>query len=371
MDLRACIERGINEVRPPHLNCQTSPCELNCARMKPNAGGNVIPTPCPRTLSGGSPPFVKRGSAILVAFIVLESPVSQALPLGDRTVDLPLATGTEVLLTTDRGLATLSPDRMDDLGEVPVPGPVTAAVRPGDNPVLVVHVPSHSWLGVLDLSRFGEHRFRVISEYKAPELDRRARFVRAGPRWHLSDGNLAIAVFDSSNLSIELGQYAADFLPVVAPGGIRLPSKTGWFVLERGQVTIETTEPRTGHPRGPRQITLDEEPTAMVIAADGRHIWIGSRALDGTGQLSTLDTRSLKVVNSVKTAWSVTHLAWAEDGTLAVLGQSARKVGIFDVKRQTFLWVRSVPTAIRATGLVSMAPLPAGTLVAPSVGTGP
>jgi|GEM_PF-2294584 len=291
-----------------------------------------------------------------------------ASPLGIKRVDEPLATGHEILVATERGVVTISPDRHDDVGELPVPGPVTAALRLREHPVLVLHVPERNWLGIVDVDRFSEGRFGLRAEYRAPELARRARFVRAGTRWYLADGDLAIALLDPRTLAVELGQYAADHLPVVGPGGIRMLLSGAWYVLERGQLTVETIEPHPGHPRGPVQVALPEKPVAMVASEDGRRLWLGTRRLDGTGRLVALDTTTRQSVGDHPIPWAVSHLTWCEDGQLAVLGRGARKLGLFDVRRRTFSWARGLSPRIRPAGLLPLIPVADDALVPPAAG---
>ncbi len=322
-----------------------------------------------------SPRLVARGpwSMAFGILIALSSPVGPAsgLPMGDRRVDDPLATGAEILVMTDRGAVTISPDRHDDLGLLPVPGIVTAALRLPEHPVLVLHVPGKNWLGLVDVDRFAAGRFSLKAEYRAPELGRRARFVRAGTRWYLADGDLAIAILDPKTLTVELGQYAADYLPVVGPPGTRFYLERSWFVLEHGQVTVESVDARAGHPRGPVQLALPETPVTMVASRDGRRLWIGTQRVDGTGRLLAIDPGSLQTMTQVPLPWSVSHLAWSEDGQLAVLGRQARKLGLLDVRRGVFTWARSVPAGVSARGLLPLIPVTEDALIAPPVGVEP
>ncbi len=242
----------------------------------------------------------------------------------------------------------------DTYGAVPLPGPADAGLYLSSENLLVVHIPSHSEVDLVDLKPFSLRRFEVIKTFDAPELGAYdLGFEQAAGRVLLGFGRTVIAHFGERTWDFEIGFDRPDEIPYPFTTGTTLYLPAGVFDLNRGELEFEATRRNpSGSAADGMPIALSRRPVAMVANRAGNRLYVAESGADGKGLLACIDVRKVTVAAQIPAPAPLTSLAWVDPRTLAVL--AGNRVGLYDVSTGTFVrWIALTPYGRRPLKLFS------------------
>lgn len=265
------------------------------------------------------------------------------------------ASGYELLVSYPHQVVVIDPNQPDDTGVIPVNGTAEASHLLRDKGVLFLHMPDVNELAVVNVAPFSPDRYQVLASYRSPELGRRGlRFVASGLKIYLARGREAVAILDPATLIARLGLYTFDFLPLVFQDQVIM--RQGIFSLQAGQLSYEDPRPRPGALHVPVFVRLGDRPLELLAAPARDRLYLSATRPDATGAILELDSEKREVIHQIVTPWPITSMSWLDNGELAVLSASRRRLGVYDLARRRWarIWTPAVagtPVRLLPTGM--------------------